>query len=87
MVMPETDLAGASVFAERLRWQVERRLEITVSGGVAAACEGDTQDTLIARADSALYAAKSAGRNRVFCHTGEAAEPVAAQGMPVGVGG
>ena len=64
--MPHTDLAGACIFAERLRAQVESRLTITISGGVATAQEGDTQEALIARADGALYSAKSAGRNRVF---------------------
>ena len=66
IVMPHTDLAGACIFAERLRAQVESRLTITISGGVATAQEGDTQEALIARADGALYSAKSAGRNRVF---------------------
>ena len=71
VVMPQTDLPGACVFADRLRMQIEGRLEITVSGGVASVGEGDTQETLIARADAALYAAKSAGRNCVFSHDGE----------------
>lgn len=79
IVMPHTDIAGACVFAERLRARVESQLAITVSGGVAAAQEGDTQETLVARADTALYSAKTAGRNRVFCHAGEGPEPVAAE--------
>ena len=79
VVMPHTDRAGACVFAERLRSQIESRLEITVSGGVASVKEGDTQETLIARADTALYNAKTGGRNRVFCHTGDDTEPVAAE--------
>lgn len=76
VVMPHTDLAGAATFAERLRALVESQLSITVSGGVAAAQEGDTQEALIARVDTALYSAKSAGRNCVFCHAGDGAEPV-----------
>jgi diguanylate cyclase len=84
VVMPHTDAAGARIFAERLRSQIASRLAVTVSGGVASAQEGDTQETLIARADIALYAAKSAGRNCVFCHTGESAELVAAEEIPVG---
>ena len=70
VVMPETDLEGATMFAERLRRKVEGQMSITVSGGVAQAAEGDTQDTLVARADGALYQAKSAGRNQVFFHDG-----------------
>jgi diguanylate cyclase len=77
--MPHTDLAGACIFAERLRAQVESKLTITVSGGVATAQEGDTQESLIARTDAALYSAKSAGRNRVFRSVGASTELVPAE--------
>jgi len=79
IVMPQTDLDGASMFAERLRAGVAERMTITVSGGVAAARESDDPESLIARADTALYNAKTAGRNRVFRHTGDDTEPVAAE--------
>jgi GGDEF domain-containing protein len=67
------------MFSERLRFKVEKQLPITISGGVAMAIEGDTQDTLLARADHALYAAKSAGRNSVFYHDGTQANAVQAE--------
>ena len=76
VVMPQTDLDGACIFAERLRANVAGHLPITVSGGVAAALDGDTRDTLLSRADEALYAAKQAGRNRVYRHDGREAESV-----------
>ena len=79
VVMPQTDLAGGALFAERLRQKVASQLSITISGGVAQAAEGDTQDTLLARADSALYQAKSAGRNQVFYHDGRLATMVTAE--------
>ena len=41
------------------------RLLITFSAGVAALHRGDTQDTLFARADKAMYQAKLQGKNRV----------------------
>ena len=75
VVMPHTDIAGACVLAERLRARIQQELPITVSGGVTVSISGDTRDTLIARADRALYSAKSAGRNLVFYHTSDA-EPL-----------
>ncbi|MBA2316865.1 MAG: GGDEF domain-containing protein [Euzebyales bacterium] len=39
---------------------------VTASFGVASHRAGDTIETLLARADAALYAAKDAGRNRVM---------------------
>lgn len=59
--------------AERIRIRVladpfiedSKKLHITVSLGVAEARAGDNAETLIRRADMALYEAKEAGRNRV----------------------
>jgi diguanylate cyclase len=70
IIMPQTMLDGACIFANRLREIIEAALPLTVSGGVAAAADGDTVETLLARADAALYGAKAAGRNRVFFHNG-----------------
>lgn len=71
VLMPETDAAGAAAVAERIRSAVETetvtwhgtRLTATVSIGVAQRREGI--DGLLHEADSALYGAKDAGRNRV----------------------
>jgi diguanylate cyclase (GGDEF)-like protein len=68
VVMPQTTLEGACVFANRLRERIEASLPLTISGGVASATDGDTAETLLARSDAALYGAKAAGRNRVFYH-------------------
>jgi diguanylate cyclase len=76
IVMPHTDLAGASAFCERLRAQVAERMSITISGGVSQAHDGDGAESLIARADAALYEAKSAGRNRICRHNNGAIEAV-----------
>ena len=70
VALPETDLAGARVIAERMRAEMERsrlfRRTVTLSIGVAAMTH-ETTDTsiLIAACDEALYLAKGAGRNKV----------------------
>lgn len=76
VVMPQTGLDGACVFAERMRRSVEQHLPLTVSVGVAAGNETDTTQAMLVRADSALYAAKAAGRNCTFRHTGVAVETI-----------
>jgi diguanylate cyclase (GGDEF)-like protein len=78
VILPETDLAGACIFAERVRASIAEHLPITVSGGVAAAGDGDESETLVARADAALYQAKTAGRNLIYQHTGTGIEAVSA---------
>jgi two-component system cell cycle response regulator len=75
IVMPETDLAVAHTVAERLRGFVAEQpfkvaaevgeLQVTVSLGVTASGPGDVPETMIKRADDALYKAKNEGRNRV----------------------
>jgi GGDEF domain-containing protein len=56
-------------------------LPVTVSVGAALAGPGDSQYTLLARADRNLYAAKSGGRNRVV------ADPPGAAPSLRGIGG
>jgi PleD family two-component response regulator len=40
-------------------------MKVTISAGVATLKPNETPDTILARADSALYAAKARGRNRI----------------------
>jgi diguanylate cyclase (GGDEF)-like protein len=40
-------------------------MQVTISAGVAMLRPEETADTLLTRADSALYAAKARGRNRI----------------------
>lgn len=82
-VLPETDLAGAAVVAERIRRQVERQLFVgegdlpsvrkTASIGVATFPDNASiQSKLIEKADQALYRAKRAGKNQVGIAGGRA---------------
>jgi diguanylate cyclase (GGDEF)-like protein len=71
--LPDVGSAGVLAVAERLRALVEARpLEVarrsvpmTVSIGIATATPGDTAQSVLQRADAAMYAAKERGRNRV----------------------
>jgi diguanylate cyclase (GGDEF)-like protein len=71
--LPNTSIRDALAVAERIRQSVEREVkeprQITVSIGCAESNGLPAEDlqTLIARADSALYSAKTNGRNRVAC--------------------
>ncbi|UQN08413.1 diguanylate cyclase [Deinococcus sp. QL22] len=70
VILPGTATAEAQGVAERLRqavaaMQYDRPIHMTVSLGVAQAQLGERPETLLKRADDALYAAKHAGRNQV----------------------
>ena len=73
-ILPNTPLAGALIFAEKVRKEIEEyaflykgeRITVTVSAGVTNRKEYDSQKELIEGADSLLYKAKKAGRNRVY---------------------
>lgn len=85
ILLPETDSAGGSRVAERLREAIEAAevgddddpYRVTVSIGVATITGGATlnAEQLLQAADHGLYAAKAGGRNRV--HVMPANAPVA----------
>jgi len=70
LILTGIDPKGAELLAERLRRKVEEidlgdLGQVTISIGVASYHPGDNRKQLVARADQAMYQAKSEGRNRV----------------------
>jgi diguanylate cyclase (GGDEF)-like protein len=77
LILPETDLAGGELLAERLRQTLAatpvehkgQQIKVTASFGVAsvdfATSTHAAHINMIAAADDLLYAAKNSGRNRV----------------------
>lgn len=74
MILPNCDAAAATALAEKLRGALEGDQELrdfapnccTASFGVAQHMAEETVESLVARADAAMYAAKQAGRNCVM---------------------
>lgn len=88
LLLPETDLAQATVLAERLRRQItlirlrapSGEITITASFGVAQRSAETSLEALIDEADAMLYRAKQQGRNRVVGQAQPSDTPPAAAG-------
>ena len=73
LVLPDTPSDVAARILDRLRaivadldWSAfSPGMQVTMSAGVATLRPDETPDSFLARADSALYAAKAQGRNRI----------------------
>jgi diguanylate cyclase (GGDEF)-like protein len=72
-ILSETDTKGGAVFADKVRQHVQKarfvyrkkRIEVTVSAGVAERKKHISLEATINSADEYLYQAKKNGRNRV----------------------
>ena len=73
LILPEAGIHDAAQAVDRLRsvvaevdWAtIASGLQVTMSAGAAEIRTGDTGESLLTRADEALYRAKAEGRNRV----------------------
>ena len=73
ILLPNTKLSGAMKLAERIRETIQnhifdfngKKINVTVSIGITSVGVNDSYESLISRADEALYEAKEKGRNRI----------------------
>jgi diguanylate cyclase (GGDEF)-like protein len=83
ILLPCTALEPAVRVAENVRQSIAKiavdhggqRLSVTASVGLATIQAEELAETLIQRADAALYAAKAGGRNCAYVHNGSECRP------------
>ncbi len=81
ILLADVDLEKAIKAAQRIRLEIDRTnfdvgvkgacISITFSMGMALAEKDDTPETLLKKADDALYQSKHRGRNQLNWHQGE----------------
>jgi diguanylate cyclase (GGDEF)-like protein len=84
LLLPQTALADAHAVLERLRKRFNQEhcahlpddTTLSVSIGITELTDGDTAEYLLKRADLALYAAKSGGRDRSEVHPADSRPPM-----------
>ena len=94
ILLPHTDMEAAVAVAEKLRQIVKGlhfslgapQLEVSASFGVSSLAPGDDLESLLSRADLALYQAKKCGRDQV-CRAATPNEPEKANRRRVLVAG
>ncbi|TWT39077.1 GGDEF domain-containing protein [Blastopirellula retiformator] len=84
ILLPETDLDKANEAAQRIVAAIQAEtfregaieIPLTLSVGVAQVGDAADAETLVAKADEALYAAKTGGRNRGYFYDGNRVVPI-----------
>lgn len=84
ILLNEADLDNALKSAERIRKKIaalsipfnDKTISLTTSVGVSAVTPKDTFHSIFARADEALYLAKSSGRDQVVCSESDRNEQI-----------
>ena len=92
VLLPATNLVGATIIAEKIRAAIERQsvshnnLAIRVTVSIGVSCTGSHRppepEDLLAYADQALYIAKGAGRNNVRSYSAENGIPAPTEFLP-----
>lgn len=70
VIVPKANIDQAREMTERLRSEIEEKVfsnvgHRTASFGITTLIKNDSLDSMVLRADKALYTAKENGRNRV----------------------
>ena len=70
IIIPQINIEGAKILAEKLRKEIENHHfstagKLTASFGLAYYRKGDDENSIVKRADEALYKAKELGRNTI----------------------
>ena len=93
ILLPGADETEATEAAERARVAVDqaiyeyegKQLRVSISCGVANVNAAEDAKSVVKRADQALYASKSIGRNFAHWHNGQDAVPITAQPANLGL--
>lgn len=83
MILPGTTLEQTRSVAEKVRQAIAKidlnrggtKIAVTISGGLATIQRDEQSESLMQRADAALYAAKAGGRNCTYLHDGKVSRP------------
>jgi diguanylate cyclase len=75
VLMPHTSLAGATVYSERLLERIDAEIGGVNCGGAVEVQDNDTPTKILARADSALYSARTNSCSSLYFHNGKTIKP------------